>query len=226
MQSAVCGAEQPGRPPPVTPPSGAPDASTPGAGLPDTIDATADRPATAPADGYVELRSHGRLRELMGEPYRIVIDKVHAELTDDDRDILARSPFCLLATSDALGNCDVSPRGDGPGFTHVVDDGTIALPDRPGNRRADSFHNILENPHAGLLYLIPGGKEVLRVNGRARILTDAPFFDAMTAPDGRRPQLALLLEIDEIYLHCPASLRRSALWDPQSWPGQDGRGRG
>ncbi len=182
--------------------------------LPHTTDTADDRPgADTAADekGWVELGSRAHLRELLGEPWPVVIDKVHDRLTDDDRDILARSPFCLLATSDAGGNCDVSPRGDAPGFTHVLDSRTLALPDRPGNRRGDSFHNILDNPHAGLLYLIPGGKEVLRVNGRARILTDAPFFDAMTR-DGRRPELALLLEIDEIYLHCPMSLNRAGLW--------------
>ncbi|MFF5363664.1 MSMEG_1061 family FMN-dependent PPOX-type flavoprotein [Streptomyces scabiei] len=162
------------------------------------------------------MRSRGELRELLGEPWPVVIEKVHDRLTGQDRDILARSPFCLLATSGARGDCDVSPRGDAPGFTHVLTPGVIALPDRPGNRRGDSFHNILDNPHAGLLYLIPGGKQVLRINGRARILTDAPFFDAM-ALEGRRPALALVLEIDEIYLHCPQSLRRSALWDPASW---------
>lgn len=185
--------------------------------MPYTIDATANRSGGALAEGFVELRSADELRELLGEPHPVVIDKVHAELTDDDLSMLARSPFCLLATSDRHGNCDVSPRGDTPGFTHVVGRRTIALPDRPGNRRGDSFHNILDNPHAGLLYLIPGSKEVLRVNGRARILTDAPFFDDMTVA-GRRPLLAVLLEIDEVYLHCPASLRRSGVWNPESWP--------
>lgn len=166
--------------------------------------------------GYVELDSADRLREILGEPHPIVIDKVHPRLAEMDRDIIARSPFCLLSTADARGNCDVSPRGDGPGFVHIVDDTTLALPDRPGNRRGDSFHNILENPHAGLLFLIPGATEVLRVNGRARILTDAPFFDAM-AVKGQRPTLALLLDIDDIYLHCPQSLRRAGLWKPQTW---------
>lgn len=177
--------------------------------------------ATAPpADGYAELTSREELRELLGgAPHPVVVDKVHDVLTEADLDMLARAPFCLLATSDGRGNCDVSPRGDGPGFTHVVDASTLALPDRPGNRRGDSFHNILENPHAGLLYLIPGSKDVLRVNGRVRILTDAPFFDAMTE-NGRRPALALLLEIDEIYRHCPQSLRRSGIWDPASWDGR------
>ncbi|WP_432164339.1 pyridoxamine 5'-phosphate oxidase family protein, partial [Streptomyces tendae] len=111
--------------------------------------------------------------------------------------------------------CYSPPPPPAPGFTHVLDSRTLALPDRAGNWRGDSFHNILDNPHAGLLYLVPGGKEVLRVNGRARVLTDAPFFDAM-ARDGRRPDLALLLEIDEIYLHCPMSLNRAGLWNTHS----------
>ncbi|MEU3661269.1 MSMEG_1061 family FMN-dependent PPOX-type flavoprotein [Streptomyces sp. NPDC032940] len=179
--------------------------------MPHAIDTTGERPGAAVGQDWTEVGSRAELRELLGEPWPVVIDKVHDRLTDDDRDLLARSPFCLVATSDADGNCDVSPRGDAPGFTHVLDAGTIALPDRPGNRRGDTFHNILGNPHAGLLYLIPGGKEVLRVNGRARTLTDAPFFDAM-ARDGQRPDLALLLEIDEVYLHCPASLNRAGLW--------------
>ncbi|WP_405625429.1 pyridoxamine 5'-phosphate oxidase family protein [Streptomyces sp. NBC_00016] len=184
--------------------------------MPHTIDTAGAGPDAGAERGWVALESRAELRVLLGEPWPVVIEKVHDRLTDQDLDIVTRSPFCLLATSDAHGNCDVSPRGDAPGFTHVVDSGTIALPDRPGNRRGDSFHNILDNPHAGLLYLIPGGKEVLRVNGRARILTDAPFFDAMTL-DGRRPELALVLEIDEVYLHCPASLRRSGVWNPASW---------
>ncbi|MET9859581.1 MSMEG_1061 family FMN-dependent PPOX-type flavoprotein [Streptomyces smyrnaeus] len=167
----------------------------------------------APADGLTELRSRTELRELLGEPHPVVIDKVHDRLTGEDTDILARSPFCLLATSGAGGTCDVSPRGDAPGFTHVVDAGALALPDRPGNRRGDSLHNVLDNPHAGLLYLVPGSRDVLRINGRARILTDAPFFDAMSDA-GRRPALALLVEIDEIYRHCAQSLHRSRLWDP------------
>ncbi|MEV0095914.1 MSMEG_1061 family FMN-dependent PPOX-type flavoprotein [Streptomyces sp. NPDC050738] len=182
--------------------------------------------ATAPAEvsapglqlpaGCVPLQSAEQLRELLGTPHPIVIEKVHDRLTDMDRDILARAPFCALSTSDAYGNCDVSPRGDSPGFTHVLDAGTIALPERAGNHRGDSLHNMLSNPHVGLLYLIPGRPDVLRVNGRARILTDAPFFDAMTVK-GKRPNFAVLVDIDEIYLHCPAPLRRSGIWEPASW---------
>jgi PPOX class probable FMN-dependent enzyme len=179
--------------------------------------ATTARPSgDALLAGAVPLRSADELRALLGTPHPIVIDKVHDRLTEDDLSLLARSPFCALSTSDAAGNCDVSPRGDGPGFTHVLDSGTLALTDRPGNRRGDSFHNVLSNPHVGLLYLIPGATDVLRVNGRAALYTDAPFFDSM-AVKGKRPELALVVEIDEIFLHCPASLRRSGLWSPKTW---------
>lgn len=187
-------------------------------------------PAPAPAEAgpppsvpsaYVPLGSVEELQErLGGEPWPLVIEKVHDQLVDEDLDLLSRSPFCVLSTADSEGNCDASPRGDLPGFTHVIDAGTIALPDRLGNRRGDSFRNIVDNPHVGLLYLIPGVMDVLRVNGRARVLTDAPFFDAMTVK-GRRPQLALLVEIDEIFRHCPQSLRRAGLWSPDSWEGAD-----
>lgn len=173
-------------------------------------------PDAADRSGFVEVDSPGTLREILGEPHPIVIDKVHQRLEPEDVDMLTRSPFCLASTSDAEGNCDASPRGGSPGFTHVLDARTIVLPDRQGNRRGDSFHNILENPHVGLVYLLPGSTDVLRINGRARILRDAPFFDAM-AVKGKRPQLALLVEIDEIYRHCPQSLRRASLWNPESW---------
>ncbi|MEU0686995.1 MSMEG_1061 family FMN-dependent PPOX-type flavoprotein [Streptomyces uncialis] len=166
--------------------------------------------------GFTEVGSAAELREILGEPHPIVIDKVHTRLDEDDLGVLARSAFCLTATSDAHGSCDVSPRGDLPGFTHVVDPGTLALPERRGNRRGDSLHNILGNPHAGLLYLVPGSQDVLRINGRARVLTDAAFFDAM-ASRGRRPDLAVLIEIDEVYRHCAASLNRSGLWDTTTW---------
>ncbi|MEU1123431.1 MSMEG_1061 family FMN-dependent PPOX-type flavoprotein [Streptomyces sp. NPDC005899] len=178
----------------------------------------APAPAGDPLSGAVPLRSAEQLREILGVPWPLVIDKVHDELTDADLGLLARAPFCAVSTSDAEGNCDTSPRGGEPGFTLALDRRTLALPDLPGNRRGDSFHNNLANPHVGLLYLIPGSTTVLRVNGRARILTDAPFFAAM-AVKGRRPDLALVVEIDEIYLHCPASLKRAGMWAPDTWEG-------
>ncbi|MFB4421737.1 MSMEG_1061 family FMN-dependent PPOX-type flavoprotein [Streptomyces sp. QL37] len=188
------------------------------------VAATADAPSPGddPLAGAVPLRSAEQLREILGTPWPLVIDKVHEELTEADLDLLARAPFCAVSTSDADGNCDTSPRGGAPGFTHVLDSRTLALPDLPGNRRGDSFHNILFNPHVGLLYLIPGAMTVLRINGRARILTDASFFEGMTVK-GRRPDLALVVEIDEIYLHCPASLKRSGMWAPETWEGAAGK---
>ena len=160
---------------------------------------------------YVELDSDATLQELLGgAPHPRVRDKVRARLSPEDVALLGRSPFCVVATANAAGDCDSSPRGDAPGFVHDVDAQTLALPDRPGNRRGDSFRNVLQNPHVGLLHLVPGEREVLRVNGRARVLTDAPFFDAM-AVRGQRPRLALLVEVCEVYRHCPQSLRRAGL---------------
>ncbi|MFX0595120.1 pyridoxamine 5'-phosphate oxidase family protein [Melissospora conviva] len=167
-------------------------------------------------DEPTTITSHDELRALLGPPTPRVANKARRTLHEVDRQWLAASPFCLVATADADGNCDVSPKGDPAGFTVVLDDNTIAIPERPGNRRADGFHNILDNPHVGLIYLIPGRADTLRINGRARLVRDAPFFDEMVVK-GHRPQFALLVEIDEIFSHCAKAFMRSQLWDPQSW---------
>ncbi|PSK86911.1 hypothetical protein CLV63_13328 [Murinocardiopsis flavida] len=164
----------------------------------------------------VGIDSEADLRELIGEPLPRVAAKARPALTDLDRQWLAQSPFCLVATSDADGNCDVSPKGDPAGFTMVLDDATIAVPERPGNRRADGYRNILANPHVGLLYMIPGRGDTLRVNGRARLVRDAPFFDAMIVK-GHRPILAMVIEIDEVFHHCAKAFLRSELWRPETW---------
>jgi PPOX class probable FMN-dependent enzyme len=156
------------------------------------------------------------LRAVVGPVPPRAAAKVRPALVELDRAWLRESPFCLLATSDASGNLDVSPKGDPAGFVHVVDDSTVAIPDRPGNKRVDGFLNILENPHVGLIFVIPGRGDTLRINGRARIVSEAPFFDAM-AVKGRRPQLAVLVEIDEVFHHCSKAFLRSRLWEPQSW---------
>ena len=107
-------------------------------------------------------------------------NKARSALHDLDRQWLAASPFCLVATADASGTCDVSPKGDPPGqLAYVIDDTTIAIAERPGNRRVDGYRNVLANPHVGLIFLIPGRGDTLRINGRARLVSDAPFFDAM-----------------------------------------------
>lgn len=167
-------------------------------------------------DGMREVTSEAELRELLGAPTARALTKERTVLHQRDREWLAASPFCLIATSGADGSCDVSPKGDPPGFTHVLNDAVIAIPDRPGNRRADGFRNILANPHVGLIYLVPGRSETLRVNGRARLVRDAPFFDDMLVK-GHRPPLALVVEIDQVFFHCMKAFMRSQLWEPQTW---------
>jgi uncharacterized protein len=167
-------------------------------------------------DSLAEISSEAELRELLGTPMPRAITKERVRLHDRDIDWLAASPFCLIATSAADGTCDVSPKGDPPGFTLVLDDATIAIPERPGNRRADGFRNILSNPHVGLIYLVPGRKETLRINGRARLIREAPFFDDMIVK-GHRPQLAIVVEIEQIFFHCMKAFLRSKLWEPESW---------
>ena len=164
----------------------------------------------------IDVTSESELREILGEPHRRVINKERRSLHDLDRRWLAASPLCLLATSSKDGTCDVSPKGDPPGFTLVLDDTTIAIPERPGNRRVDGFRNILTNPHVGLIYLVPGRGDTLRINGRARLVRDAPFFDQMLV-GGHRPRLALVVEIEQVFTHCSKAFLRSAMWQPETW---------
>ncbi|MEV5509683.1 pyridoxamine 5'-phosphate oxidase family protein [Streptomyces orinoci] len=163
-----------------------------------------------------EITDPAELRALLGEPLPRVAHKERPCLSEIDRQWLAHSPFCLVATSAADGSCDVSPKGDPAGFTLVLDDRTIVLPERPGNRRADGFHNVLSNPHVGLIYLVPGRSDTLRINGRARLLSDAPFFDRMTVR-GHRPRVALLVEVEEVFYHCSKAFLRSELWRQETW---------
>ncbi|MGF6881457.1 PPOX class probable FMN-dependent enzyme [Nocardia sp. GAS34] len=164
-----------------------------------------------------EITTAAELRELLGEPNHRVATKERPALHPRDREWIATSPFVVLATSDAEGNCDASPKGDPAGFVKVLDDRTIAIPERPGNRRADGYLNILSNPHVGVIFLIPGRGETLRVNGRARLLTDAPYFDDMIVK-GHRPILAVEVAIEQIFFHCAKAFMRSSLWQPEGWP--------
>lgn len=157
------------------------------------------------------------LEELVGPPTPRARDKVRFELHELDRDWLAASPFALLATSAADGTCDVSPKGDPRGqLTHVIDDRTVAIAERPGNRRVDGYRNVLQNPHVGLIFFIPGRADTLRINGRATLVRNAPFFDRLIAK-GHRPILAMVVEIEEIFHHCAKAFLRSQLWQPETW---------
>ena len=166
---------------------------------------------------YVEIGSAAELRDLLGAPKPRAVTKERTRLHPRDREWLAASPFCVVATSDGKGNCDASPKGDPAGhLVHVLDDTTIAIAERPGNRRADGYLNVLANPHAGIISMIPGRNETLRINGRARLLRDAPFFDQMIVR-GNRPILAIVLDIEQIFFHCPKAFMRSRLWQPETW---------
>ncbi len=166
--------------------------------------------------GMREVTTEAELRDVLGEPHPRATAKERCRLHELDREWLARSPFCLVATSAADGSCDVSPKGDPPGFTVVLDDATIAIPERAGNRRADGFRNILTNHRIGLIYLLPGRGDTLRINGRARVVRDAPFFDRMTVK-GHRPVLAVVVEIQQVFHHCSKAFLRAQLWQPETW---------
>jgi PPOX class probable FMN-dependent enzyme len=163
------------------------------------------------------ITSLDALRELMGEPNPRSIEKETTYLTPECKAFIARSPFMLLATSGANGRCDVAPKGDPPGFVRVLDDRHLVIPDRPGNKRFDGLGNIMENPRIGMIFLVPGRQETLRVNGRAWLTNDPELLDTMLV-QGKRPWFALGVEVEECYMHCAKALVRSHLWEAETWP--------
>jgi PPOX class probable FMN-dependent enzyme len=166
---------------------------------------------------WSEITTVDELVGLVGEPNERARDKVRDRLLQIDRDWLAATPFCVLATADAEGRCDASPKGDPAGqLVHVLDDTTIALAERPGNRRVDGYRNILANPYVGLDFLVPGRGDTLRINGRARLVSEAPFFDDLVVR-GARPVLALVVEVEQVFFHCAKAFLRSGLWQPETW---------
>jgi uncharacterized protein len=168
------------------------------------------------SDRGIPVTSSEELVAIVGSPEPRTANKARDRLHAVDRAWLAAAPLAFVATSDDEGQLDVSPKGDPAGFAAVLDDTTIAIPERPGNRRADGFHNILRNPHVGLVFVIPGRGDTLRINGRATIVRDAPFFDDMLVR-AHRPVLALLVEIDEVFFHCSKAFLRSRAWQPEAW---------
>jgi PPOX class probable FMN-dependent enzyme len=163
------------------------------------------------------IRTERELRAVVGEPMLRSVKKQIARLDEHCRAFIACSPFVLVASCDAQGRLDVSPKGDPAGFVQVLDEHTLAIPDRPGNQRADTFSNVLQNPRVGLLFLIPGMQETLRVNGRASIVRDLALRERM-ALRGRVPALALIVTVEEAFIHCTKCMLRSQLWEPHAWP--------
>ncbi|HEY7261108.1 MAG TPA: MSMEG_1061 family FMN-dependent PPOX-type flavoprotein [Trebonia sp.] len=167
---------------------------------------------------FTEITTEAELREAIGGYAKgRAATKVRPKLHPLQIEWLKASPFCVVATSDAAGNCDASPKGDPAGhLIHVLDERTVVIAERPGNKRADGYLNILANPHVGIISVIPGRNDTLRINGRARLVRDAPFFDDL-AVRGQRPVLALVVEIDQVFSHCPKAFMRSELWEPATW---------
>ena len=167
------------------------------------------------------VSSEAELRGILGVPVARSVKKQIARLDAHCRALIGASPFVLIASSDAAGRVDVSPKGDPPGFVQVLDEETLAIPDRPGNRRADTFTNVLQNPRVGLIFLIPGKLETLRVNGRARIVRD-PGLRSRMAVRGNVPELALVVAVEEAFIHCGKCMLRSQLWEKDAWPRVEG----
>ena len=153
------------------------------------------------------------LEAVVGTPHALACAKIMDRLNPLTRRLIERSPFVCLATADDTGGCDVSPRGDPAGFIRILDDTTLLIPERPGNRLADSLRNILRNPHIALLFILPGIGETFRVNGRATITTDEALLEPSTV-EGKRPRLGILVDIESAYTHCSKAFLRSDLWNP------------
>lgn len=167
-----------------------------------------------------QVRSLDELYTYNGVPHEAITNKHTSYLTPLIEEFISRSPFFLIATADGEGNCDVSPKGDRTGCVTILDARTIAIPDRAGNRRVDGHRNVLENPHLGLIFIIPNVDETVRVNGRAFITADPDLLSTMQM-QGKTPNLAIVVEIDEVYMHCARAFLRSGLWQPGTWPDPD-----
>lgn len=167
------------------------------------------------------ITTEAQIREVIGFPNERVKKKVLSALDVHSKAFIATSPFVLLATGSQEVGLDVSPKGDPAGFVRMLDDKTLAIPDRLGNRRADTLLNILRNPQIGLLFLVPGKEETLRVNGRAALVPDVGIRESM-AVSGKLPDIAIIVNVEQVYMHCAKCMIRSHLWDPKQWPDRSG----
>lgn len=163
-----------------------------------------------------DVASIGDLRARFRPPSDRAANKSHPIIDEGSARFISRSPFVLVATADRAGNCDVSPRGGPPGFAVVLDERHVALPDLNGNNRLDSYSNVVDNPHAGLLFIVPGKDDTVRVNGPARLTDDPAVLDRFTS-ELRRPKLALVVQANEVFGHCAKAFLRARLWQPDTW---------
>jgi PPOX class probable FMN-dependent enzyme len=170
--------------------------------------------ATLTEAGMDVVEGLDELREIYGPPSDRAVKKQLSRLDKHCRAFIARSPFLVIASSDPSGRCDASPKGDAPGFVQVLDDETLLIPDRLGNNRVDTIGNLVERPGVGLIFFVPGLNETLRINGRARVITDPALLDPL-AVNGKMPRSGILVAAEEIYFHCGKALIRSDLWNPE-----------
>lgn len=164
-------------------------------------------------DAEAELKSAEAVRAQYAEPSHMAKAKQLDHLDKHCKAFIALSPLVMVASSDAAGRLDNTPRGDAPGFVAVLDDVTLVIPDRRGNNRVDTMLNLVENPRVGLLFLVPGINETLRVNGTARVTTDVALLEPLAA-DGKIPKVGVVVTAEEVFFHCGKPLIRSKLWDP------------
>ncbi len=170
-------------------------------------------------DDVIETRE--QFRSIMGEPSDKVTRKSLSALDKHCGVFIARAPFMLIASADANGNTDVSPKGDPIGFVKIIDKKTLAIPDRLGNKRADTIENILQNANIGLIFLIPGKTETLRVSGKAQVVRDEALRNSM-AVKGKSPDFVIVVNVEEAFFHCSKCMIRSKLWQIEHWPDLEG----
>lgn len=163
------------------------------------------------------ITSQSELRDVFEQVHDVALRKELRKIDPHARRFIERSPFVFIGSQDSSGNADVSPKGDHPGFVHILEDTTLALPDRPGNNRLDTWENIVENPAVGLIFMIPGMNETLRVNGTARLTAD-PALCAKLHVNNRPARVVMIVKIQAVYMHCAKAFIRSKLWSPETWP--------
>ncbi len=163
------------------------------------------------------ITTEEEIRAVLGPVFPAADTKVMEHVDEISADFIRHSPFCLVATGGGDVDVDISPKGDPAGFVRVLDRTTLAIPDRPGNNRIDTFRNVLANPKVGLIFLVPGRKDTLRISGRARIVRDRGLRESM-AIEGRVPEFAMVIHVERAFFHCAKCVVRSNLWRPEMWP--------
>jgi PPOX class probable FMN-dependent enzyme len=169
----------------------------------------------------VTVKTAAEVKAILGEDFPSQVAKIIDHIDSHCRDWIERCPFVVISSTNAAGAMDVSPKGDPPGFVKVLDKHTLAIPDRIGNHRGDTFLNVLENPSVGILFIVPKRQEVVRVSGTAQVVRDPELLEGM-AVNGKLPELALLVRVREAFFHCGKSMIRSGMWEPDRWAPIDG----